>query len=87
MTPLHQKKGGITQDGNTITRFQEKPGSYTIGSGLGVCQNWVVLSYFGDYEFGGLSSTRLTVINKIIYFKNHTTYDGRIVCLFQDNHV
>ena len=49
MTPLHQKKGGITQDGNTITRFQEKPGSYTIGSGWGVCQNWVVLSHVGDY--------------------------------------
>ena len=87
MTPVNQNKGGSAQDENTLPSCQKKTGSYTIGSGWGVCQNWVVLSYVGDYEFGSFASIRLTIINKIIYFKTYTTYDGRIICLFQDNHV
>ena len=49
MTHLHQKKGVSAQDDNILPRCQEKPGSYTIGTGWGVCQNWFVLSYVGDY--------------------------------------
>ena len=55
MTPLHQNKGGSAQDENTLPRCQETPGSYAIGPGWGVCQNWVVLSYVDDYEFGSFS--------------------------------
>ena len=87
MTPLHQNKGGSAQDENTLPRCQEKQGSYTIGPGWGMFQNWLVLSYVVDYEFGGFASIRLTVINNIIHFKTHTTSDGQTVCLFQDNHV
>ena len=32
-------------------------------------QNWFVLSYVGDYEFGSFAGIRLTVINKIMYLK------------------
>ena len=87
MNPLNQNKGGSAQYYNTLPMCQENPGSYTIGSGWGVCQNWVVLSYVGNYEFGRFCSIKLTVINNIIYFKTHTTSEGRIVCLFQENHV
>ena len=84
---MHKNKGGSAQYENTLTRCQEKSVSYTIGSGWGVCQNWVVLGYVGDYEFGSFASKIMTVINNMIYFKNHTTSYGRIVCLFQENHV
>ena len=87
MNPLHQNKVGSSKDENTPPRCQEKLGSYIIGSGWGVYQNWVVLSYAGDYEFGIFTGMRLTLINTIIYFKTHTTSDGRIISLFQDNHV
>ena len=81
MTPVNQNKGGSAQDENTLPSCQKKTGSYTIGSGWGVCQNWVVLSYVGGCDFEGFDSTRLTVINKIIYFKTHTTSYGRVFCL------
>ena len=38
-------------------------------------------------SLGVFSNIRLAVINKIIYFKTHTTSDRRIVYLFKDNHV
>ena len=87
MTPLHQKKGRTAQDENTLQRCQKKTGSYTIETGWGVCENLFVLSYVCDYEFGSFSSIISTVINKIIYFNTHTTFDGQIDCLFQDNYV
>ena len=46
-------------------------------------QNWLVLSYVVDYEFGGFASIRLTVINNIIYLKTHITSGWRVVCLFK----
>ena len=87
ITTLNPNKVGSAQYYNTQPICQGKPGSYTIGLSWGVCQNWVVLSYVGDYGFGSLSSTRLTVINKINYFKTPTTSDRQIVFLIQDNHV
>ena len=87
MTPLHQNKVGSAKDENTPPSCQGRPGSYTIGTGWGLCQNWVILSYVGDYDFGGFANIILALINNIIYFKTHTTPDGRIVCLFQDNNV
>ena len=83
MTPLHQKKEGSAKDENTPPSCQGKPGSYTIGTGWGLCQNWVILSYLGDYDFGGFASIILALINNIIYFKTHTTSDRRIFSCFK----
>ena len=40
--PLNQNKGESAQDEQKLLRYQENPGSYTIGPGWGVCQNWVI---------------------------------------------